>query len=170
MRHDGRADDRDGQTQDHERDQRSDQAGRKQRHAEHQIEPNRRTDELRQVRGHRHDFGLQPQQSVHPPAEPVPAQLRQALAGGQANLGGEVLDTDGHQVGRHDDPHQLIALLGTAGEVGGEITRIDVGHRGHESRAEYTRCTADPSPSSDIPQRDGPAAARLGSGHGTATP
>ena len=92
------------QAQDDERDDRGDQAGREQRDAEDEVEPDGGADELGEIGGHRHDLGLQPQQHVSPPAEPVPAQFGQAAAGRQPGLGGEVLHQDGHQVGHDDHP------------------------------------------------------------------
>ena len=127
--------------------------------------PDRGADELGQVGGHRDDLGLQPEHHVRPAAEPFPAQFGQAAAGGQPGLGGEVLHQDGHQVGHHDDPHQLVAVLGAAGEVGGEVPRVDVGDRGHERRAQQARRRADPAPRLHLPQRDLAAGRGPGGGH-----
>lgn len=67
------------------------------------------------------------------------------MAGRQANLGAKVLDTDGRQVGRHDDPNQFVAVLGVAGEVWWQNSQIDVGDRGHERGTEQARYAADPA-------------------------
>ena len=46
--------------QDRERDHARDQPGRQQRHAEEQVQPERRAEELGDVGGHRHDLRLHP--------------------------------------------------------------------------------------------------------------
>ncbi len=68
--------------------------------------------------------------------EVVPAQLRQALPGGDAGLGREVLDEHGHQVADHQHPDQQIAEARSGRDVGGEVAGIDVGDGRHEGRAE----------------------------------
>ena len=112
--------------QDHERNHRGDQPRGEQRYAEDEVEADGGAYELRQVSRHRDDLGLQPQNHVRAAAESLAAQLRQAAAGRQSSLGGEVLDQDGHQVGHHDHPYQFVAVPRAGGEVRCEITRVDV--------------------------------------------
>ena len=51
--------------QDRERDDAGEQAGGQERHAEEQVEAERRADELRQVARHRDRLGLQPEEDAH---------------------------------------------------------------------------------------------------------
>ena len=73
---------------------------------------------------------------VDRPREVLAAQLGQVPPGGDADLRRQVLDQHRHQVGREDHPQQQVAVLGAAGDVGGEVARVDVGDRGDERRAE----------------------------------
>ncbi len=52
----------------------------KQRDAEHEVQAKGGAYELGQVGGHRDDLGLEPEHEVHPAAEALLAQFRQALA------------------------------------------------------------------------------------------
>ena len=132
------------QGQDAERDHRRDQPGRQHRHVEEQTQPQRGPDELGQVRRHGDELGLNPQAEGCRPPEPLAAQLRQVAPGGDTGLGGEVLHQHGHQVGHHDRPCECVAEPRPGREVGGEVTRIDVGHRGDERRAEQGQDPAGP--------------------------
>ena len=73
----------------------------------------------------------------------LPGQLRQAVAGGDADLGRQVLHEHRHQVRGDDHPHQQVAVLGAAGDVGGEVAGVDVGDRGDEGGAEQREPAAD---------------------------
>ena len=69
-------------------------------------------------------------------AEAVAADLGQVHAGGDAELGAQRLDQHRHQVRDDDHPEEQIAELGAGGEVGGEVTGVDVRDGGDEGRAE----------------------------------
>ena len=68
------------QREDAERDDGGDQAGGERRHAEQQVERDRRADELRQVGGDRDHLRLHPQAPGHRAREVLAAQLGQAAA------------------------------------------------------------------------------------------
>ena len=48
---------------------------------------------------------------------------------------------------------QQVAVLGAAGDVGGEVARVDVGDGGDEGRAEHGEAAADRAAGADGPQR-----------------
>src|SRR4051794_10183950 len=75
------------------------------------------------------------------------AQLRQVLAGDDADLGRQVLHEHRDEVRRDQDPDEKEAVLRAAGDVGGEVARVDVGHRGHEGRSEQR------DPPAELPAR-----------------
>ena len=52
----------------------------------------------------------------------------------------------GHQVRRQHHPEQRVAELRAARHVGGEVARIDVGHRGDERGAQERQHRPDPAP------------------------
>ncbi len=66
----------------------------------------------------------------HRAGEMSPAELGEALAGDDAELGGQRLEQHGHGVGQHYDPQQHIAELRAALDVGGEVAGVHVGDRG----------------------------------------
>ena len=112
------------------------QAGREQRDPEQQVEPERGADDLGDVAGRRHDLGLDPEPDRGSPGEGVPAGLGEVLAGRDPELGRLGLDHHRDQVRSEHDPEQQVAELGAAGDVGGEVARVDVGDGGDEGRAE----------------------------------
>jgi hypothetical protein len=63
------------------------------------------------------------------------AELRQALAGDDAELGGERLEQHGHEVGEQHDPQEEITELRAALDVGGEVAGVHVGDRGDHGGA-----------------------------------
>jgi len=76
---------------------------------------------------------------VHPTRtglEPLPQDLRQALAGDDAEFGGLVLHDHRDRIGDDEHPEQQVAVPGTGGEVGRDVAGIDVGNGRHECRAE----------------------------------
>ena len=148
------------QLEDREGHDRGHQAGRERRHAEEQVERDRRADELGQVGRDRDRLGLQPQPEGDGLLEVLAAQLRQVLAGGDAGLGRQVLHEHRHQVRGDDHPQQHVAVLGAARDVGGEVAGVDVGDGGDEGRAEQR------DPPADAPARAGLAAARECGGSG----
>ena len=60
----------------------------------------------------------------------------QVLAGRDAGLRAQVLDEHRHQVRGDDHPHEHVAVLGAARDVGGEVAGVDVGDGGDEGGAE----------------------------------
>jgi hypothetical protein len=111
--------------------------------AEQQVQRERPTHHLGEVGGGGHDFGLQPEGAAPERPEPLAQDLRQALAGDDPELGGLVLDQDGHDVGDDEDPHQQVTVPRAGGQVGGHVSRVHVGNRRHERRAqEGDQCPA----------------------------
>jgi hypothetical protein len=60
--------------------------------------------------------------------------LGQVAAGDDAELGGERLEQHGDQIRRQHHPQQLVAVTRAGLDVGGEISRIDIGDRGDHRR------------------------------------
>ena len=141
------------QPEDRERDDRGDQAGGERRDAEQQVERDRGADELRQVGGDRDRLGLQPEPERDRLLEVLAAQLRQVAPGRDARLRRQVLHEHRHQVRGDDHPHEHVAVLGAARDVGGEVARIDVGDGGDEGRAEQRDAAGDPPAAADPAQR-----------------
>ncbi len=81
------------QREDRERDQAGHQPGCEQGHAEQQVQPERRADELGHVGRHRHHLGLYP----HAPGQRARVvraeQLGQVVVGDDPELRGQVLDS-----------------------------------------------------------------------------
>ena len=65
-----------------------------------------------------------------------PAILRQRSSGGDAQLGGKVLDEDGHEVRPQQHPQQLVAEPRAGDQIRAKISRVDIGNTGHEGRTE----------------------------------
>ena len=141
------------QLEDRERDHGGDQAGRERRHAEQQVERDRGADELGQVGRDGDRLGLDPQPPGDGAREALAAQLGQVAAGRDARLGRQVLHEHRHQVRGDDHPHQQVAVLGAAGDVGGEVARVDVRDRGDERRAEQREPALEAAARADPPQR-----------------
>src|SRR3982074_1516482 len=91
-------------------------AGRRPR-AKRRVEADRRPQDLGEVGGHRHELGDHPEAVRHRLGELVPADPRQPAPGGDAELGGEDLDENRHQVGGEDHPQQPVAEFGPSGDV-----------------------------------------------------
>ena len=127
------------QREDREGDDGGHEAGGEQRDAEEQVQRDRRADELGEVGRHRDELGLDPQAPGDGAREVLAAQLGQVAAGRDADLGRQVLDQHRHQVRGEDHPQQQVAVLGAAGDVGGEVAGVDVGDAGDEGRAEQRR-------------------------------
>jgi len=141
------------QAQDGEGDQSGHQPGRQHRHAEQEVQPESRADELGDVGRHGHHLALHPHGPGGRAGKPVADQFRQRPAGDDTQLGGQVLHHHRHQVRGKDDPQQQVAVLRPALDVGGEVPGIDVGHRRHERRAEHGQPAADPSPGQEPSKR-----------------
>ena len=104
--------------------------------AEKQVEAERGTKKLSQVGGQRREFRSYPQADRRRPREMFAAVLGQRASCRDAQLGGEVLDEDGHRVRPKQYPEQLVAETRSSLEIGGKISRIDIGNASHEGRAE----------------------------------
>ena len=106
--------------------------------AEQQVQRDCPAHHLGEVGGGGDDFGLHPEGAAPERLEPLAEDLRQALAGDDPELGGLVLDEDGHDVGDHEDPHQQVAVLRAGGQVGGHVSGVHVGDRRHEGRSQQS--------------------------------
>ena len=104
--------------------------------AEKQVQRDCPAHHLGEVGGGGHDLGLHPEGAAPERLEPFAEDLRKALAGDDPELGGLVLDEDGHDVGGHEDPHQQVAVLRSGGQVGGHVSGVHVGDRRHEGRSQ----------------------------------
>ncbi len=70
----------------------------------------------------------------------IAAHFRKVAPGDDAELCRQRLEQHRDQIGRQHHPKKLVAILGAGLDVGGEITRVDVGDRGdhggpHEGQA-----------------------------------
>src|SRR5207302_9364482 len=83
--------------------------------------------------------------------------LRQVLAGGDAELGGERLHQHRDQVARQDHPHQPVPEFRATLDVGGEVAGIDIGDGRDERRPEEGQNPEESPPRAasgqDIPRR-----------------
>ena len=104
--------------------------------AEEEIKAEGCAEKFGEIGGHGGDFRRDPQKDGDGTRESVTAVLREGFAGGDAQLGGEILHEDGHEVRPEEDPEQLVAEAGASVEVGGEVAGIDVGDAGDEGGAE----------------------------------
>jgi hypothetical protein len=133
--------------EDGEGDDRGDDPGGQQRDAEQEVQRDRGADELGQVGGHGDQLGLDPQPPRHRPREALAAELGEVAARRGADLRRQRLDQHRHEVRGEDHPQQQEAELGTAGDVRGEVARVDVGDGGDEGGAEQGQHAAHASPS-----------------------
>src|SRR5207245_2761937 len=88
-----------------------------------------------QVAGGDGDLAQHPEHEAHRAGVVVAAGLRQIAPGDDAQLEGERLQQDGHQVGDHDDAEQRVAEVCAAGEIGGPVARVHVPDSDHVARA-----------------------------------
>ena len=132
------------QAEDPEGDHACQQPGDEKRNAEDEVEADRGAHELGEVGGHRDHLRLQPQEDDDREREAVAADLGQAAAGRDAELGAHRLDQHRHQVGGQDDPQQHVAELRAPGHVGGEVAGVDVRDRRDEGRAQKRQDRAQP--------------------------
>ncbi len=125
------------QREDPEGNEAGDHARRQERHVEEQVQTERGTEKLGDVRGHRDELGLDP----HAPGEGarivLAEVLRKVTVGDDSELRRQILDQHRHQVGGDDHPHEQVAELGAGPDVRGEVPRVDVCDRGDECRAEH---------------------------------
>ena len=112
--------------------------GDEQRHAEQQVEPDRRAEELGDVGRHRHHLGLHPQadqctqrgkRSRHTSGRLRPVAM--------PSLADRYWTSIAIRLASEHHPQQRVAELRAALDVGGEVARVDVGDRGHERRPEH---------------------------------
>jgi hypothetical protein len=106
------------------------------RHPEEEAESDRGTQELGQVGGHGHQLHQRPHHQDDGAREARPAVLRQIVAGGDPQFGGERLNHHRHQVTGEDHPEKGVTELRAALNVGGEVPGVHVGHAGDERRPE----------------------------------
>ncbi len=99
------------------------------RDAEEQLERDRRTDHLSQVAGGDGDLAQHPQEERHGPRVMVAARLGEVAPGDDAQLAGEPLQQDRHQVGEQDDAEQGVAEARTARKRRGPVAGVHVTHR-----------------------------------------
>ena len=122
--------------QDREGTRAGQQPGGEERHAEQKVEAERGAEDLGQIGGHGDRLRLEPEPERHRPAKVVAAGLRQVAAGRDPQLRRERLHQHRHQVRGDDHPAEQVAVLRPAGNVRGEVARVDVGDRGDEGWAE----------------------------------
>ena len=122
--------------QQQQRHQPRDHATDQKRQIEQQVQRDRATDDLGEIRCHGDQFGLQPVRDAGRGAGVVGDRLRQRAAGDEAELGRQELHQAGHRVGHDDDPDEQEAELRAGADVGGDVAGIDVGDGGDERRPE----------------------------------
>src|SRR5215213_6675568 len=110
------------------------QTGREERYPEEQIQSKRGPNKLGQVRRHRDDLGLYPQQERNGPRETRPADLGQILSRRDPKLRRHRLDEHGHEVRSQDHPQQQVPELRPTRDVRREVPRVHVRDRGDERR------------------------------------
>ena len=123
-------------SEDQERDHAGDDGGGEERDAEQQLDPERGAEKLGEVRRHRDQLGLDPEAERGAAREAVAADLGQVAPRGDPELGRQRLDQHRHQVRDEDHPAERVAELRAARDVGGEVSRVDVGDAGDECGAE----------------------------------
>ena len=100
--------------------------------AEKQVEAQRGAKKFGQVGSQRRQLRGHPQENCRTAGKMLAAVLRQGGSGSNAQLGGEVLDEDGHQVRPQQHPQQLVAEPGPGNQIRAEISRVDIGDAGHK--------------------------------------
>lgn len=104
--------------------------------AEEEVEAEGGAEELGEIGGDGGDLGGDPEGDGGAAAEVLAAVLREGEAGDDAELGGEVLDENGHGIRPEEHPEEAIAKAAAALDVGGEIAGVDVGDAGDEGGTE----------------------------------
>ncbi len=107
---------------------------RQQRRPEQQIEPQRRTQKLRQVSRNRRHLRSNPQPDRHRPRKVLAAVLRQRQPSHNPQLRREVLDQNRHRVRPQQHPQQPIAEAASTLNIRSEVARIDIRNRRHKRR------------------------------------
>ena len=108
---------------------RREQHAEQQRDVEQQVQADGRAQDFGQVAGGDRDFAEDPERTV----DRRGYVSRQACARSRpvhdSQPRAERLEQDGHQVGHHQDPEQLVAEARAALEVGGPVARVHVARR-----------------------------------------
>ena len=91
------------------------------------LQRDRGADHFREVAGGDGDFAEDPERECEVRRRVmIAAGLREVAAGGDAELGGERLEQDRHEVGDQNDAEQRVAELRAAAEVGGPVAGVHV--------------------------------------------
>ena len=93
-------------------------------------------DDLSEVGRGGDDFGLDPEGDASGFGHARAEQGGQGLSGDEAELGGEVLDDHREDVRGHENPHEQVPVTRARGDVGGDVSGVDVGHGRDEGGAE----------------------------------
>src|SRR5690348_4257506 len=88
---------------------------------EEELESNGRANDFSEITGRDGDLGAEPEGEADALAVGLVTELGQITLGSYAELEGEVLEQDRHQVGEHDDEEERVAKAGTARDVGGPV-------------------------------------------------
>ena len=110
------------------------QEGREHGHAGQQTETDGRADQFGQIGGHGGDFARDPHRGDERAGEMDAAERGEAVAGDDADAGGQRLKQHGDRVGQDHDPQQQIPVLCAGLDVGREIAGVHVGDGGDDGR------------------------------------
>ena len=109
------------------------------RNVEQQIQRDGRADDFGEIAGGNGDFADDPEENGDRPAEVIAAGLGQIAAGNDSKLERQSLEQDRHQVGQHDDAQKRVIVFGSAGEIGGPVTRDPCNRPQRENRDRQRR-------------------------------
>ena len=101
---------------------------------EQQIERDRRPDDFGEIAGGDRDLAQHPQKNRDRARVVIAAGLREIAAGDDAELRGEPLQQNRHQIGEQDHAEQRVAEPRAAGEIGGPVARVHVADRDQVAR------------------------------------
>ena len=124
------------QAEDPERRHARDQRSREEGNPEQEVEPERGAEELREIGRHRDRLRLEPEGDRRAAREVLATELREVVPRSEPELRRQGLDQHRCQVRSDDHPDERQSELRAAGDVGGEVPRIDVGDAGDERGAE----------------------------------
>jgi hypothetical protein len=102
---------------------------------EEQIEPDDRSEELREIGCHRSDLADDPHRNHDRFGCVIARELGQILSGHDAELRGESLKEHRHQICEYYHPEKPVAERRAALNVGCEVAGVHVRNRRYESRA-----------------------------------
>ena len=109
------------------------QSARPQRHAEEEIESDGPSEQFRHIGRDTRQDNRQPQKRRYRTREAFPDVDRKGLSGGNAELGGHVLDHNQHDRAERNDPEKFIAELRSALDIRGPVAGIDEPDRDKET-------------------------------------